>query len=202
MKKLLIATKNPGKLHEFSIFLKEFNVISLEDIGIREDVEEDGSTFEENSQKKALFYSKLSGLPSLSDDGGLEIDALHGEPGVKSRRWLGYEGTDEELKNHLKKVMMSLPDDKRSARFTTVVSFALPSGSIWSERGEVQGILQDNGNTRDFEGYPFRSYFYLPEIQKYYYETDMTEEERNVYNHRHIALSKLLPIIKRELAPV
>jgi len=200
MRKLLIATKNPGKLHEFSIFLTEFDIVSLSDIGIDKDVDEDGKTFEENSQKKALFYAKLSGFPSLSDDGGLEIDALGGQPGVKSRRWLGHEGTDEELKTHLWKVMNSLPLDTRSARFTTVVSFALPTGQVWSERGEVKGILMDNGKTRDFVGYPFRSYFYLPQIQKYYYESELSPEEQKRFNHRHIALMKLFPTIANILS--
>lgn len=157
MKKLLIATKNPGKLKELSAFLKGFDVVSLNDIGISEDVVEDGKTFEENSQKKALFYAKLSGLPSLSDDGGLEIDALNGEPGIKSRRWLGYEATDEELKDHVRKVILTLPKDKRSARFTTVVSFALPDKRVWSERGEVKGILSVETKGKDMKGYPFRS---------------------------------------------
>lgn len=199
MRKLLVATKNPGKLHEFSLFLSGFDLVSLNTLGIVDDVEEDLETFEENSQKKALFYSKLSGLPTLSDDGGLEIDALGGQPGVKSRRWLGYEATDEQLKKHLRDVLETLPNEKRTARFTTVVSFALPDGTVWSERGEVSGVLQDNGKTKDFKGYPFRSYFYLPQIQKYYYESDMTLEEREMYNHRHIALLKLLPVIKDHL---
>lgn len=199
MKKLLIGTKNPGKVHEFSLFLKEFSLVSLRDIGIDQDVNETGETFEENSQKKALYYSQLSGLPTLSDDGGLEIDALNGAPGVKSRRWLGYEASDEELKTHLRKIIDTLAENKRTARFTTVVSFALPDGSIWSERGEVRGLLMDNGKTKDFPGYPFRSYFYLPEIEKYYYESELTLSERNRYNHRHIALSHLLPKIRQHI---
>ena len=150
MQKLLIATKNPGKLTELSEFLKEFETVSLTDIGIDEDVEEDGKTFEENSQKKALFYANRSHLPTLSDDGGLEIDALGGQPGVRSRRWLGHEGTDEELKAHLRDVIKNLPEDKRSARFTTVLSFALPSGQVWSERAEVLGELSLNTRGKDF----------------------------------------------------
>src|SRR4051794_19206444 len=99
MKKLLIATHNPGKLNEFRMFLEgvPFEIISLSDVGITEDVEEDGTTYEENSQKKALFYAQKSGLPALSDDGGLEIVALNNQPGIHSRRWLGYPATDEEL---------------------------------------------------------------------------------------------------------
>src|SRR5882762_3706118 len=99
MKKLLIATTNKGKLQEIGEFLKDLSVqlVSLKDVGITQDVEEDGQSYEENAQKKALFYSKVSKLPAVADDGGLEINALGGAPGLKSRRWLGHEGTDEEL---------------------------------------------------------------------------------------------------------
>ena len=98
MKKLLIATTNKGKLKEISEFLTDlpFKLLSLNDIGITEDVEETGKTYEENSRIKALFYAKKSGLPAISDDGGIEIKAIDNEPGIKSRRWLGYEATDED----------------------------------------------------------------------------------------------------------
>jgi len=84
--KILIATTNPAKFAEITKFLSDLQVdfVSLKDVGITEEVVEDGKTYEENSQKKALFYSKLSGLPAISDDGGLEIESLGGEPGVKS----------------------------------------------------------------------------------------------------------------------
>lgn len=199
MKKLLIATKNPGKLKELSAFLQKFETVSLSDVGIDDDVEETGKTFEENSKLKAIFYAKKSGLPTLSDDGGLEIDALDGEPGVRSRRWLGYEASDDELKNHLKKVIERLPKNKRSARFTTVLSFAVPDGRVWSERAEVVGELSTNTRGKDLKGYPYRSYFYLPEIKKFYHESDLSESEIEQFNHRHKALSKILPIISDHL---
>lgn len=199
MKKLLIATKNPGKVKEFSGFLRDFNVVSLKDVGIEDDVQEDGKTFEENSQKKARFYADLSGLPSLSDDGGLVIDALNGEPGVKSRRWLGYEASDEELRKHLEKVISELPTNKRSARLATVVSFALPTGEVWSERAEVVGVLKMQDDMTHMAGYPYRSYFYLPEIKKFYRDVDLNKDETEKYYHRYIALKKLLPVIKAHL---
>ncbi|EKD64630.1 MAG: hypothetical protein ACD_50C00333G0001, partial [uncultured bacterium] len=91
MKKLLIATTNPGKLREYRDFLSDLPVklVSLKDIGITDDMEETGKTYEENSRAKAIFYAKKSNLPAISDDGGLEINALKGEPGIRSRRWLG-----------------------------------------------------------------------------------------------------------------
>lgn len=199
--KLLVATKNPGKLTEISNFLSDLSVqiLSLGDVGIDENVEETGKTYEENSQKKALFYAKLSGLPSVADDGGLEIEALGGAPGIKSRRWLGYEGTDEELIEHLKKVVSGIPENKRQAAFKTVVSFALSNGKVWSIPGDVYGIVTEKPQMKILKGYPYRSFFYIPKIKKFYHESDLTDAEQKLYNHRYIALNKLKEIIKREL---
>lgn len=199
MQKLLIATTNKGKIHELGEFLKGLPVqlVSLKDVDITQDVEETGKTYEENSQLKALFYSKLSGLPSISDDGGLEIDALGGAPGVKSRRWLGYEASDEVLIEYMKKVAKELPENNRKAKFVTVVSFALPTGEIWSERGEVDGIIVTEPHPKLLQGYPYRSFFYLPQLKKFYHESELNSEELKKYNHRYKALERLKKIIPR-----
>ncbi len=201
MQKILIATTNKGKIHELSEFLKDIPIqlVSLKDVGIDADVEEDGQTYKANSQKKALFYAKLSGLPAVSDDGGLEIAYLHGEPGVRSRRWLGYEATDEVLIEHLKKVVYKIPKDKRQAVFTTVISFALPSGEVWSAKGSISGILSEKPEPRLLEGYPYRSFFFLPKLQKFYHESELTPKEMKEYNHRYKAIEKLKPILKKVL---
>lgn len=201
MKKLLIATKNPGKIAEISKFLKDLKleIISLKDLGGKQDIEENEKTYEANSQKKALFFAKLTNLPAIGDDGGLEINALGGEPGLKSRRWLGYEASDEELIEHLKKISKTLPKNNLGARFVDVISFALPDGRVWSSGGEVKGIIKYNQNLKILKGYPFRSFFYIPEIEKYYHENELDEEEEKIYNHRYKALVKVKEIIKREL---
>ena len=201
MKKLLIATTNKGKLKEISEFLTDlpFKLLSLNDIGITEDVEETGKTYEENSRIKALFYAKKSGLPAISDDGGIEIKAIDNEPGIKSRRWLGYEATDEDLINHMMKVSKELPDNNREATFGLVASLALPNGKVWSKKGKVEGIIAKKPHMKLLHGYPYRSFFYLPEIQKYYHEGELTKGEMRKYNHRYIAVNKLKPIIRREL---
>lgn len=201
MKKLLIATKNPGKVAEISKFLKDLKLetVSLKDLGIKQDIEENEKTYEANSRKKALFFSKLSNLPTIGDDGGLEIDFLNGEPGIKSRRWLGYEATDEELIEHLKKVAKTIPQNNAGARFVDFISFAMPDGHIWSNGGELRGIVKYNPKLRILRGYPFRSFFYIPEIKKYYHENELDEEEEKIYNHRYKALVKIKEIIKREL---
>ncbi len=199
--KLLLATKNPGKIAEISKFLSglDLDVVSIKDLGIKEDIEENEKTYEANSKKKAMFFSKLTNLPAIGDDGGLEIDALNGEPGIHSRRWLGYEGTDEELIEHLKKVSKTIPKKNNGARFIDVISFALPNGQVWSNGGELRGVIRYNPNLKVLKGYPYRSFFYIPEIQKYYHENELTPEEERIYNHRYQALIKIKEIIKREL---
>jgi XTP/dITP diphosphohydrolase len=201
MKKLLIATTNKGKLHELSGFLKDLPVelVSLSDVGITQDVEEDGKTYQENAEKKAKFYSHLSGLPAIADDGGLEIAALNNQPGLRSRRWLGYEATDQELIDHMTQVAKELPSDNRKARFVTVDCFALPSGEVYNEMGTVEGIVAEKPLLKFLEGYPYRSFFYLPQLQKYYFETELTPEEMKQYNHRYLAIEKLKPTIRKAL---
>lgn len=201
MQKLLIATRNPGKVKELSYFLRglPLELVSLKDIGVDEDVEETGKTYTENSQKKALFYAKLSGLPAISDDGGLEIEALGGAPGVKSRRWIGEDKTEKDLIEHMKQIAKELPDKNRTAYFRTVVSLALPDGRIWSKSGQVRGIIAKKPFLKLSKGYPYRSFFYLPKIKKYYHEKDLSESETKLYNHRWKAVQKLISIIKEEL---
>ena len=96
--KLLIATRNAGKLRELTAMLGDvpFDIVSLNDIGIDDEVEETGETFEENAALKAETYARLSGLPALADDSGLEVDALGGEPGVRSARYAGEDATDAD----------------------------------------------------------------------------------------------------------
>lgn len=199
MKKLLVATKNPGKVIEFKNILSglSLEVVSLEDVGIKEDVEETGKTYFENSLIKALFYVKKSNLPVISDDGGLEIEFLNGAPGIKSRRWLGYEATDEELIKHLKKVAKIIPKDQRTAYFRTVVTFALPNGRYFQSEGKVKGTISHKPLLKILNGYPFRSFFYLPKIKKFYHESELSKKEERIYNHRYKAVKKLLPYIKQ-----
>jgi len=201
MKKLLVATTNKGKLKEISNFLKDLplETVSLNDIGIKDDVEETGKTYKENSQFKALFYAKKSNLPAVSDDGGLEIQAFNGAPGLKSRRWLGKDSTEEDIINHMVKVAKNLPDKNRKAKFKTVISLATPSGKVWSVAGEIEGIIAEKPYLKLLKGYPYRSFFYLPKLKKYYHEKELTEKEQKLYNHRYIALQKLRPIIKKLL---
>src|SRR3990167_10501814 len=130
MNRLLIATTNPGKLAEIRRFLSDvpLELVSLNDVDIKERVEETGKTFEENAILKAKFYAEKSGLPTIGDDGGFEIDALGGEPGVKSHRWVhgDKENSDEELIEYTFKKMKGIKN--RKAQLRAVLALALPNG--------------------------------------------------------------------------
>jgi len=201
MKKLLIATTNKGKIKELSAFLSDvpFQLVSLSDVGITQEPEESGKTYIENSRIKALFYSKESGLPAVADDGGIEIMALNGAPGLKSKRWLGPDSTEQDLLSHMKKVAKELPDNNRRAFFKTVVSVAFPDGRVKSFPGEVEGIIAKEPFYKYEAGYPYRSFFFVPKLNKFYFEDELTPEEMKQYNHRFKAVSDLKKFLKKEL---
>jgi len=202
MDKLLIATSNPGKVGEYTKFFSDLPIqlVSLRGAYLDDEtVEENGVTYKENAEKKALFYAKLGNMPAISDDGGIEISALGGAPGIRSRRWLGHEMTDEELVNYMLNISKTLPDDNRTAYFKVVIAFALPSGKVWTVEGQIQGIIAHSPDLVLLRGYPYRSFFYLPKIKKYYHEDQLTETEQKQYNHRYIAIQRIKPIVKREL---
>lgn len=199
MQKVLLATTNTGKIKELSAFLHDFPIelVSLTDVDITTEVEETGTTYEENSKLKAITYAKLSNLPAISDDGGLEIAALNGEPGVQSRYWAGPEGRDEDIIEKMKKVAKELPDENRAATFRAVITLALPTGEYWQVTGKVEGKIVKEPLMSLLRGYPYRSFFYLPEIKKYYHESELTKEEEKEYNHRYKAIEKLRPVLKK-----
>lgn len=203
MKKLLVATRNPAKMAEFKMFLKDLplEVVGLADLRINDQFEETGSTFEENAKVKALFFSKKTGLPTLADDGGIEIEILGGEPGVKSRRWLDgkTDVADEDLINHTLKRMEGVPASKRQAQFRAVLALAIPGDKTYVSEGVIKGIIAEKPLVKRKEGYPYRSLFYLPQIKKYYFEDEMTEYETQKYNHRAKALKRLEKVIKSKL---
>ncbi len=202
MQKILIATTNSGKLAEISEYLSSLPVefVSLKDVGITQEVIEDGITYEQNSQKKALVYSRLSGLPAISDDGGLEIAALNGEPGVNSKYWAGPEGKDEDIIAKMMEVSKKLPDDNRDARFVACLSFALPTGEVWSVHDSTDLLIAKEPLLELLKGFPYRSFLILPQLNKYYHESELSEEEKKEYNHRYKALMKLKKVIIKELS--
>lgn len=203
--KLLIATTNPGKFAEIKRFLSDLpsgkagvpvELVSLKDLGINKVVEETGKTFEENAILKAKFYAAKSGLPTLADDGGFEIDVLNGEPGVKSHRWVhgDKENTDEELVAHTIERMKGITN--RSAQLRLVLALALPNGTIHTSEASVRGVIPLEPRNKITPGFPYRSLLFLPEINKYYDHDELTPEETERFNHRKKALDKLKPYIR------
>lgn len=201
MQKLLIATHNKGKVRELKEFLSDLKVklVSLSDLRMKDDIEEDAKTYKANSQKKALFFAKLIGLPSIADDGGIEIDALDGGPGLKSRRWRGEKNWEKNILSHMKHLARELPGNRRGAHFKTSISFALPNGRVWSAYGVVHGVIAKKPFIKLSRGYPYRSFFYLPRLKRYYHEKDLTPAQTKLYNHRYRAIQKLKPIILKVL---
>lgn len=203
MKKLLIATTNPGKLEEITRFLSDLPItlVSLKDVGITDNVEETEKTFQENAILKAKFYCKKSGLPTIADDGGLEIDALGGEPGVKSHRWIhgDREDEDEELITHAIQRLEGIPLEKRGAQLRAVIALAFPDGKVFTSEAYARGIIPLAPGTHRTPGFPYRSLLFLPDINKFYDHSQLTEEESKRYNHREKALEKLKSIIRSNL---
>lgn len=200
MKKLLIATTNPGKFTEILKFLSDLpiSLIGLKDAGIEEVFEETGKTFEENAILKARFYAKKSGLPVIADDGGFEIDALGGEPGVMSHRWIhgDREDSDEELIAYTIERMKGIPLPERGAQLRAVVAFSIPNGETKTATASIRGVIPLQPSSTRTPGFPFRSLLYLPQISKFYNYDVLSKEENEEYNHRKKALDKLKPSIR------
>jgi XTP/dITP diphosphohydrolase len=197
MKKLLIATGNPGKIREYKEIFRQLKLpvklVSLKELGIKKKAKETGKTFKENAIIKARLFSGLSNLPTLSDDAGIEIDYLKGEPGVKSRRWLGYELTDEQIIKLALKKLEGVPKSKRSARLKAVIGLNFPPGKkIYTFEGALKGFIAEKPIAKRLKGYPFRSIFIPLNNKKYL-------GQLNIVAHRKKAVEKSLPIIKKYL---
>ncbi len=199
--KLVLATKNKGKIAEMKAILSQASVevLSLDDLpGNPPDVLEDGATFTENARKKALAIARWSGLPALADDSGLVVDALGGDPGIHSSRYAGKEGDMEANMDLLLKKMAGVPDEKRAAHFISVISLAGPAGRTWETEGRVHGTIT---HVRAGEGgFGYDPVFFYPPAGMTFARVGI--EEKNRVSHRSEALlkmGKLLPVIEKEL---
>lgn len=195
MQRILIGTKNPGKIVEYKTILKKhpLKVITLRDLNIEQEVIEDQKTFKQNAIKKAKFYFNLSKLPTLAEDGGIEIDYLNGEPGIKSRRWPGYQATDEQLISITLEKLNKVPFKKRTAQLRVVIALII-DGKINTAEGALRGLILKKPVKKIISGYPFRSLFYIPEANKTL--AGMSEKEEMLVSHRKKALQKLLLQVK------
>ncbi|MBV9227848.1 MAG: XTP/dITP diphosphatase [Chloroflexi bacterium] len=182
MRALLLATTNRHKLEEFHAIFADlpFNLLSLHDIRLGMDVEETGTTFRENAELKARAYARASGLLSLTDDSGLEIDALGGAPGVYSARFAG-EGTPyEERFRIILEQLQGLPMEQRTARFRCVITVAEPSGYLRSVEGIIEGVIAEA--PRGKNGFGYDPIFLVPELGKT--TAELPPEHKNRISHR------------------
>lgn len=141
--RLLIASANQGKVAEYRALLDglECDLLSLRDAGVDGDIAETGSTYEENARLKAVECAARSGLLTLADDSGLEVEALDGEPGVRSARYAGPDADDSQRVAHLLSKLQQVPSGRRDARFVCVIAIATPQGEVSLCRGECPGSI-------------------------------------------------------------
>jgi XTP/dITP diphosphohydrolase len=188
--KLVLASHNPHKIKEIEAVLcrcgiTDIELLSLTDIGYEGDIEENGTTFEENAVIKASVPAAL-GYCGIADDSGLEVDALDGRPGVYSARYAGEPCNDDNNNKKLLSELDAVPDDKRTARFVSVVAFVDPHHPErnFTVRGECPGVILRE--ERGHDGFGYDPLFYLPELNKTY--AQITTEEKNAVSHRGKAM--------------
>jgi len=193
----LLATHNSAKLRELrSLFCAgEWELVSLEQQGIELEVPEEGQTLEENAAAKAIAYAKVSGLISLADDSGLEVEALGGGPGPLSARYAGEGASDMDKISRLLSELAGIPWEKRKARFRCVIAVASPSGRLELCQGECQGVI--TFEPRGKGGFGYDPVFFLPKLGRTMAELSL--EEKNWVSHRGKAARKALEVLRRIL---
>ena len=199
--KLVLATRNQGKITEFRRILEELAPGQIELIGVDQfpqlvDVDETGATFEENSLLKARYTCQATGLPAIADDSGLCVDALNGDPGIFSARWAGVHGNDQA---NLEKVLAQLkdvPDEKRTAYFICVASLVLPDGREQVAEGRFEGrILHAPVGTNGFGYDPI-----FQPLGLSISSAQMSAQEKDVVSHRGKSLRSIAPHVIQMLA--
>lgn len=198
MLKFVLASRNKKKIRELETFLagipSDKVILSLDDIGYHGEIVEDGKTFAENSLIKASVPAKL-GYIGVADDSGLEVDALNGAPGVYSARYSGEGATDEKNNAKLLSELEDVPDDKRAARFRTVVTCAFPDGTYFQVDGSCEGIIlrapEGSG------GFGYDPLFWYAPFEKTF--ASLTPEEKNAVSHRGKAMRKFAEELPGEL---
>lgn len=201
MLRIVLATKNRGKIEEIISILNNSNIKggveihSLLDYPDIPGIAEDATTFSGNARKKAITVSRLTGLIAIADDSGLEVDALGGAPGVYSARFAGEGATDSENIKKLIGLLKDVPCEKRSARFVCVIALATPGGEVSLVEGECPGIIATE--ERGTSGFGYDPVFIVPEYGKTFAE--LGGEIKNRISHRAIALGKLCGLLEKLL---
>ncbi|HXG50991.1 MAG TPA: XTP/dITP diphosphatase [candidate division Zixibacteria bacterium] len=204
--RLLVATRNPGKLEEIRDLLRflPLSIVSLDSILNPPQIVEDGRSFEENALKKARTLADFSGLPTLADDSGLEVDALGGAPGIYSARYAGEEGDDRKNNEKLLAELEGVPEERRTARFVCVLALCVPAcggaAECWTVRECCEGRIAFAPTGKN--GFGYDPLFFYPPFGKTFGEVD--RQTKATVSHRGKALrrlAKMLPEICRAANP-
>jgi XTP/dITP diphosphohydrolase len=196
---MVLATRNQGKIEEIRSILKgsdirgHFKITSLLDYPDIPEIVEDGATFVENAQKKALTVARFTGLMAIADDSGLEVEALEGAPGVYSARFAGEGAADSENIKKLLGLLSRVPFEKRNARFVCVIALATPEGDVHLVEGECPGMIA--AEERGTSGFGYDPVFIVPAYGKTFAE--LGSEIKNKISHRAMALNKLCSLLER-----
>ena len=195
MRKLLLATSNPGKIREYRALLDGlgYRITTLAEEGITKVVTESGNSYEQNARLKATTYAKLSRLLTVADDSGLEVDALDGEPGIKSARFAGRAATDADRVTFLLARLDGVTWERRTARFKCLIAIATPDGQCQTCCGECPGIIALEAKGRN--GFGYDPVFFLPEKGKTMAELPL--ETKNQISHRARASQKAHQILQQ-----
>ena len=189
---LVLATRNPGKISEIKALLPGVRVAPVASFAGCPEPEETGRTFEENALIKARAVSKYTGKIALADDSGLEVDALHGAPGVHSARYAGSDATDLDNIRRLLDALDGISDADRSARFRCVVAVVVPDGRTWTAEGVCEGcILQA---PRGDAGFGYDPLFVPAGYENTFAELDAGVKNR--ISHRALALRRIADVLK------
>lgn len=197
MRKLLIATHNPGKAREYRALLADLplDVTYLDAEGITHEVDETGATMAENARLKAREYAQLSGLWTWADDSGLEVDALDGAPGVYSARYAGEGKTDADRYRKLLDALTGVPWDRRTARFRCAVALATPEGELRVTEGVCEGVIAFG--PAGSNGFGYDPVFYMPEHGATM--AQLPQEVKNRVSHRARASEKAVGLLREML---
>jgi XTP/dITP diphosphohydrolase len=189
MKEIVVATSNPGKRREIKDALQGMAIefVSLDDLSPMLPLEEDGRTFRENALKKARVVAKLTGILTIADDSGLEVDRLQGMPGVRSARFAGEGASDAENNLKLLQLLKDVPSSQRGATFRCVIAVVSPQGKEACVEGVCRGVI--GGTERGRQGFGYDPLFLLPELGKTLAELPL--EVKNKVSHRGRALAAL-----------
>jgi XTP/dITP diphosphohydrolase len=198
MPRLLLATNNAGKLAEYAVLLKGcgWEVVTPRDLGLDAEVEETGETYEANATMKARHGAEASGLVTLADDSGIEIEAMDGEPGVRSARFLGEEASYAERFAEIDRRLADLPRERRRARFRCVIAVVDPrTGAVRTAEGDVFGLIAETPAGEG--GFGYDPIFWVPQHSATMAE--LPEHQKNIISHRARAVAGARQILKELL---